>query len=87
MALKLRQRDRDNLQTALRGLREHRKAGDNHRRAILKVLRSDEMLAELKRRVQEDFGINVDNLRALLDLFIEYAPKILAIILQIVAVF
>lgn len=83
----MRSATRNNLASVLKNLREHRKASAGDRRNILKVLRNDEMQDELLRQVREKFGVNVDNLRDLLELFFEYAPQVLKLIAEIVKMF
>ncbi len=78
---------RANLTSLLRQLRENRKATAADRRNLRKVMDSGDMQDEFARRVREKFGINVDNLRALLELFVEYAPQLLKIIMEVIAMF
>jgi hypothetical protein len=83
----MRLRQRDNLLSALRTLRAHRRTGDAERGSILRVMRNGEMQEEFAARVKEKFGIDIDNLRALIDLIIEKAPAILKIIMDIISMF
>ena len=78
---------RSNLGVMLNQLRDHRRATAADRRNLRRVLRDNDMQEEFVRRVKEKFGIDVDNLRALLDLFVQYAPQLLKIVADIIAMF
>jgi len=83
----MRTATKDHLGIMLRQLRDHRAATGVDRRNLLKVLRDDRMQDEFLGRVREKFGVNVDNLRALVELFVEYAPQLLKIVADVIAMF
>ena len=43
--------------------------------------------AEIRKRVKAKLGIDVTTLRELLELFVEYAPQLLAIIAEVIKLF
>jgi hypothetical protein len=63
------------------------------RRPIINALKVRELWgrsnarAEIRRRVKKELGIDVTTLRELLDLFVEFAPQILKIIMQVIDLF
>jgi hypothetical protein len=83
----MRTATRNNLISLLRQLRDNRQATAADRRNLLRVMRDADMQDEFLRRVREKYGINVDNLRALLELFVEYAPQLLKILAAVIAMF
>lgn len=83
----MRAATRENLRTCLKGLRDRNKLTVQQRGAILRVMASPGLQDELKSRLEAKFQVNVDNLRELLKLFVEYAPQVIAIIMQIVNMF
>jgi hypothetical protein len=71
----------------LRQLRDHRGATVADRRNLLKLLRDDDMQDEFLARVNQKFGVDVDDLRDLLELFVQYAPQLLMIAADVIAMF
>jgi predicted transcriptional regulator len=43
--------------------------------------------AEIKRRVKAKFGIDITTIKQLLDLLVEYGPKLIAIIAEVLKLF
>lgn len=83
----MRNETRGNLGTLLKQLRDHRRATVDDRRNLKKVMRDDGMQDEFLSRVREKFSINVDNLRELMKLFVEFAPQLLKIAADVIAMF
>ena len=83
----MRTATQNQLVSLLRQLRENRQATGTDRRNLLRVMRDADMQDELLRRIREKYGVNVDNLRALLELFIQYAPQLLKIVADVIAMF
>lgn len=83
----MRKNAKANLGQALRMLTKHKDAKAPVLRALRRVMRDEDMQAELAKRLKERFGINVDNLRELLELVIEYGPQVLKLVMEIVALF
>jgi len=51
------------------------------------VWRNPEARAEIRRRVKAKLGIDVTTIQQLLELFVTYAPQLLQIIAQVIAMF
>jgi hypothetical protein len=83
----MRTQTQNHVVSLLRQLRENRQATGADRRNLLRVMRNADMQDELLRRLREKYGVNVDNLRDLLKLFVEYAPQILKIVADVIAMF
>jgi hypothetical protein len=83
----MRTATKNNLGILLNQLRDHRRATAVDRRNLRRILRDENMQDEFLRRVREKFGVDVDNLRALLELFLEYAPQLLKIVADVIAMF
>jgi len=83
----MRTATKNNLGVLFRLLRDHRGAAAADRRRLLKIMRDDDMQDEFLRRVRDRFGVDVDNLRALLELLVEYAPQLLKIVADVIAMF
>lgn len=83
----MRTATQNQLVSLLRQLRENRQATGADRRNLLRVMRNADMQDELLRRIREKYGVNVDNLRDLLQLFVEYAPQLLKIVADVIALF
>ena len=83
----MRTATQNHLVSLLQQLRQHRMATGADRRNLLRVMRDADMQDELLRRIREKYGVNVDNLRALLQLFVEYAPQLLKIVADVISMF
>jgi predicted house-cleaning noncanonical NTP pyrophosphatase (MazG superfamily) len=87
MAIRLRKRGRDNLLAAIRQMRANARVDAKGRRHLLRVMMDDAMQDELAARLEKRYGIDVNNLIALLDAVLERLPQILALVSQIIEMF
>lgn len=71
----------------VRMLQERRDLSVSERRAVNRVLANPILLERVKKEVGRQFGVDMNNIAELLELFIQYAPQIIQIILQIVSIF
>jgi hypothetical protein len=83
----MRTATKNNLGILLNLLRDHRGATVTDRRKLLKVIRDERMQEEFLLRVRDRFGVDVDSLRALLELLVEYAPQLFKIVADVIAMF
>jgi predicted house-cleaning noncanonical NTP pyrophosphatase (MazG superfamily) len=87
MAIRLRKRGRDNLLAAIRQMRANARVDAKGRRNLLRVMNNEAMQDELAARLEKRYGIDVNNLIALLDAVLERLPQILALVSQIIEMF
>lgn len=73
-----------NLRLALRSFQNGRGKNTKVFQAIDQLHDSPELLSQFRSQIKTTYGINPDNLRALLQLFLDYAPQIIALILKLV---
>jgi hypothetical protein len=87
MAIRLRKRGRDNLLAAIRQMRANARVDAKGRRHLQRVMNDEAMQDELAARLEKRYGIDVNNLIALLDAVLERLPQILKIIADVIAMF
>jgi predicted house-cleaning noncanonical NTP pyrophosphatase (MazG superfamily) len=87
MAIRLRKRGRDNLLAAIRQMRSNARVDAKGRRNLLRVMNDEAIQDELAARLEKRYGIDVNNLIALLDAVLERLPQILALVSQIIEMF
>ena len=72
------------MKLALRVFQHGRAKNTRAYRAIDKLSESPELMAQFRAEIKKQYGINPDNLKALLELFLKYAPQIIELILKLV---